>query len=135
VKNGSQDVKITAVVPDQADDRWHHLAATLNAKGLHFYLDGHPAGYATAATLPNGAEYFLGSDGTTHFAGATLDEARIYSRALDAKEIAAIYESERPKTPPDDHAKAPPAGHGKAPPADHPKAASTEHAKPSKPAK
>jgi hypothetical protein len=65
--------------------------------------------------LPAGAEFYLGSNGTTHFAAATLDEARIYARVLDAKEIAALYESERPKTLPGGPVKTPPAGHAKAP--------------------
>jgi uncharacterized cupredoxin-like copper-binding protein len=106
VKSANQDAKIVAVVPAEADGNWHHLAATLSAKGLHFYLDGKPAGFATAVpALPPGAEFFLGSDGGTHFAAATLDEARIYARELDANEIAAVYEGERPKTPPGEHGK------------------------------
>jgi hypothetical protein len=97
LKNANQDSKIVAVVPAEADGNWHHLAATLSVKGLHFYLDGKPAGFSAAPALPAGAEFYIGSDGSTHFAAATLDEARIYARELDANEIAAIYESERPK--------------------------------------
>jgi hypothetical protein len=77
----------------------------VSAKGLHFYFDGKPAGFGTAPALPPGAEFYLGSDGSTHFAAATLDEARIYARELDAKEIAAIYENERPKTAAVEHGK------------------------------
>jgi uncharacterized cupredoxin-like copper-binding protein len=101
VKNANQESKIVAVMPMEADANWHFLAATLDAaKGLRFYLDGKPAGMAATATLPADAEFFLGSSGKVNFAGATLDEARIYGRVLDAKEIAALYESEHPKTPP-----------------------------------
>jgi len=101
VKNQNQESKIVAAMPMEADANWHHLAATLDAaKGLRFYLDGKPAGIAAAAALPNNAEFFLGSSGKVNFAGATLDEARIYGRALEAKEIAALYESERQKAPP-----------------------------------
>ena len=105
LKDAKQDAKIVAVVPAEADGNWHHLAATLSPKGMHFYLDGKPAGFSTAPALPAGGEFYLGSDGGAHFAAATLDEARIYARELDAKEIAAIYESERPKTPPGMHGK------------------------------
>ena len=108
LKNADQDAKIVAVVPAEADGNWHHLAATLSAKGLHFYLDGKPAGGARARRCPAGAEFFLGSERrTTHFAAGTLDEARIYARVLDAKEIAALYENERPKTTPGEHGKSP----------------------------
>lgn len=105
LKNGNLDTKIIAAVPTEADGNWHHLAATVTAKGLRFYFDGKPAGSGVGMPLPPGAEFYLGSNGSTHFAAATLDEARIYARALDAKEIAAIYENERPKGPVGEHAK------------------------------
>jgi uncharacterized cupredoxin-like copper-binding protein len=98
IKNATQDAKIIAAVPAEADGNWHHLAATLNSKVLHFYFDGKPAGSGSAAALPIDAEFFLGSSGKSHFTAGTLDEARIYARVLDGKEIEAIYENERPKT-------------------------------------
>jgi hypothetical protein len=63
---------------------------------------------AIAAPLPAEAEFFLGSSGKTNFAGATLDEARIYGRVLDAKEIAALYEAERAEASPKMFVKTPP---------------------------
>jgi len=100
VKNAKQEASIVAAVPLEADANWHHLAATLDAKGLRFYLDGKPAGLATAAALPPDAEFFLGSSGKANYAAAVLDEARIYARVLEPKDIAALYESERPKAGP-----------------------------------
>lgn len=100
VKSADQESKIVAAVPLEADDLWHHLVATLDKKQLRFYLDGKPAGLAAAATLPAEAEFFLGSSGKVNYAGATLDEARIYARVLDAKEIAALYTAERGSGPP-----------------------------------
>ncbi len=101
VKNVKAESRIVAVVPVEADANWHHLAATVDlVKGVRFYLDGKPAGMAAPAVLPADAEFFLGSGGQTNFAGATLDEARIYGRVMDAKEIAALYQSEHPKVIP-----------------------------------
>ena len=40
-----------------------------------------------AVALPVGAELYLGSQGGRGYAHATLDEARIYDRVLDEKEI------------------------------------------------
>jgi len=101
VKNATTESKIVAVVPAEADSNWHHLAATVDrAKGVRFFLDGKPSGNAAAAALPENAEFFLGSGGASNFTGGTLDEARIYGRVLDPKEIAALYESERSKNPP-----------------------------------
>jgi uncharacterized cupredoxin-like copper-binding protein len=108
VKNANQVSKIVAVLPEKADGAWHHLAATLDAKGLRFYFDGKPSGMAATAKLPADAEFFLGSSGQTHFAGATLDEARIYARVLDANEIAALYINDRIKPPPKPPAAPPP---------------------------
>jgi uncharacterized cupredoxin-like copper-binding protein len=99
VKTANEESKIVAAMPMEADDQWHHLAATLGGKDLRFYFDGKPAGRAAAVSLPKNAALFLGSSGKTNFAGATLDETRIYARVLDAAEIAAIYANERPKTP------------------------------------
>ncbi len=87
-----------------ADNRWHHLAATLSAESIAFYVDGAswgsvPSGLA-ASSLPAGAELFLGTSGTTGFAAATLDELRIFDRALTATELQTIYNRERASLPP-----------------------------------
>ena len=100
VKNGEAEAKIVAAMPAEADTNWHHLAATLDAKGLRFFFDGRPSGSGQGTALPPEAEFYLGSCGQQHYANAILDEARIYARVLDPKEITAIYESERPRTPP-----------------------------------
>ena len=95
VKNPAQELRVVAAMPLEADDRWRHLAATLGGNGLRFYLDGKPAGHTAGAELPAEAEFFLGSNGQSGFAGATLDEARIYARVLEPKEIAQLYEADR----------------------------------------
>jgi uncharacterized cupredoxin-like copper-binding protein len=99
VKNAGAEAKIIAAMPAEADGNWHHLAATLDGKNMRFFFDGRPSGSGPGTLLPVDGEFYLGSSGKRHFANAILDEARIYARVLDPKEIAAIYESERPKTP------------------------------------
>jgi len=100
VRNADAEAKIVAAMPAEADGNWHHLAATLDGKGMRFFFDGKPSGSGQSTPLPPDAEFYLGSSGKQHYANAILDEARIYARVLDPKEIAAIYENERPKTPP-----------------------------------
>ncbi|MGB8170720.1 MAG: LamG-like jellyroll fold domain-containing protein [Chthoniobacteraceae bacterium] len=78
-----------------ADDGWHHLAATLSANSIGFYFDGKSWGSIPAATLPDGAELFLGSAGGKNFAAATLDEVRIYDRVLTVDEIQAVFAREQ----------------------------------------
>ncbi len=97
VRKGKEQSRIVAVMPEKADGVWRQLAATLDDTGLRFYLDGRAAGQSVPAPLPADAEFFLGSSGPTRLAGATYDEASIYSRVLNAREIAALYEQERPK--------------------------------------
>ncbi len=77
-----------------ADNACHHLAATLSANAIAFYIDGKSWGSIPAAALPAGAEFFLGSAGGKGFAAATLDEARIYDRVLPETEIKALFDRE-----------------------------------------
>jgi hypothetical protein len=100
VKNGQAEAKIVAAMPAEADGNWHHLAATFDGKGMRFFFDGKPSGSGQGLPLPPDAEFYLGSSGKKHYANALLDEARIYARVLDPKEIAAIYENEHPKPTP-----------------------------------
>lgn len=75
---------------------WHHVAVTLQAGGsVVFYLDGAYAGsssqqgtfgFTTSEPLRIGTR----KDALSYFNGM-LDELAIYSRALSASEIAAIY--------------------------------------------
>jgi hypothetical protein len=65
---------------------------------MRFFFDGKPCGSGQGIPLPPEAEFYLGSSGRKHYAAAVLDEARVYARVLDPKEIAAVYENERPKT-------------------------------------
>ncbi|MEA3208914.1 MAG: hypothetical protein QOE70_1971 [Chthoniobacter sp.] len=82
------------VTSQAADTEWHHLAATFGVEGCTFYLDGQKSGTGRLQ-LPPGAEVFLGSAGSAKFAAATLDEARIYDRALSDAEVLALYQSDR----------------------------------------
>lgn len=78
---------------------WQHLAATVTFSGssgtVRFYLDGTLASTHTISIggIENGAgDLLIGTGSTTseRFAGL-IDDARVYSRALDASEIASLY--------------------------------------------
>ncbi len=71
---------------------WHHIAVTFDGTTLTGYLDGSPIGggaatYAfagvplTVAQAHNGENFFNGR----------VDDLRLYSRALDAMEVAALH--------------------------------------------
>jgi len=82
------------------DYNWHHLVGTYdsNEKVLKVYVDGALKNSSTLSDLSsylidsNNNNLFLGSNnGTSEFFKGILDEVRIYSRALTAYEIKALY--------------------------------------------
>jgi azurin len=82
-----------------ADGAWHHLAATISANEIGFYVDGKSWGTIPATGFPAGAEFFLGSEGGSKNAAATLDEVRIYDRVLTAPEIQALVDRDHAPAP------------------------------------
>lgn len=83
------------------DGSWHHVAATLGPAGLLLYVDGLKQGSdITTTTAGNYTGYWrLGYDDlvgwptapTSDFLAATIDEGRIYTRALTETEIKNDY--------------------------------------------
>tara|TARA_B100001013_G_scaffold335297_1_gene253623 strand:+ start:260 stop:1066 length:807 start_codon:yes stop_codon:yes gene_type:complete len=85
---------------DYADDKWHHVVATRQADQAKIYVDGFLIKEGIAMEGDIGGDksnWFLGQNGTNnaseYFIG-TLDEVRIYSRALPLKEIQQNFKSE-----------------------------------------
>ncbi len=80
------------------DGQWHHVAATYDGSTVSLYVDGtldvsHPA---IGQIAQNGFPLYIGGDsqppqGHTYLFSGALDEVSLYSRALSAGEIAAIY--------------------------------------------
>ncbi|MDQ7905690.1 sialidase family protein [Phytohabitans sp. ZYX-F-186] len=77
------------------DNSWHHVALQRQGTTLRLFVDGVTAGSATApaGTVSPGRPFTMHFgqrlDGAQHFAG-TLDEARLYKRALTSTEIGRI---------------------------------------------
>ena len=98
---------------------WLHVVATYDGSTIKLYLDGQlEASQAASFSLAtNQLALSLGAqhDGTRPFLGG-MDDVRIYNRALDAQEIAAVIAGQ-PITPPDDP---PPPPDDPPPPADPP---------------
>ena len=78
------------------DSNWHHVAMTYtNAGAVSIYLDGSRIVSTTAAAKP---ESFFGQVHIGHygnygssFGANTIDDFRIYNKALSASEISAVY--------------------------------------------
>ena len=83
------------------DGKWHHVAATLSTAGMLLYADGACVAsnglYTSSARTANGY-WRVGYDSLASFPNlpacqafcGSIDDARVYNRALSASEIAAI---------------------------------------------
>jgi hypothetical protein len=77
---------------------WHHVAITQSGNTATLYIDGAAAATNTGATLsPSGlgatTQNYIGKSqfSTDPYLNGSVDDFRIYSRALSAAEISAIY--------------------------------------------
>ena len=71
--------------------QWYHVAAVVNAGAGTYYLNGNPDGTTSSVPAQNFA--WMGNDQSNeHFYG-TMDEVRIYNRALSQTEITALYQA------------------------------------------
>ena len=82
--------------PPVNDGNWHHIAATFDGTTRKIYMDGmllgsdNPTGKNTAA----GTTGFLGGSGYQDAFKGTLDEVRVFNRALTQSEILATKNCE-----------------------------------------
>ena len=77
------------------DTAWHFVAVTFNdtSDAIDIYLDGVPDGSGTVALTADDADHVMLIAGTPFLGRGTLDDVRIYSRALTAAEIDEIYQA------------------------------------------
>ena len=85
------------------DNAWHHVAFTYNgtslASGVNIYVDGNLSNGTVnydaldSASILNSQPLNIGSygNGAGNFFNGTIDEARVYNRALSAIEVQALY--------------------------------------------
>lgn len=82
------------------NNAWHHFAATLGASGMALYIDGVSTGTDVSTTAANVTGWWrLGynalagwtSAPTSNFWSGTIDEMKLYSRALTATEVLGEY--------------------------------------------
>jgi hypothetical protein len=81
------------------DDQWHHIAAVLENDGLAdvsdvmLYVDGEPDALmkvvpqAIHTTIGTNVKIGASSDGTSRFFEDSIDNVRVYERALSGTEI------------------------------------------------
>lgn len=92
---GSEHFALSRAEP--VDDRWHHAVATLSTSGIRLYRDGLLVA-SNAVNEIDGTEAAWWRIGR-NFTGS-LDDLRIYDRALSPEEVAELHRREA--SPPDD---------------------------------
>jgi Concanavalin A-like lectin/glucanases superfamily len=78
------------------DGNWHHIAYVVNNTSQTLYVDGasRATGSETPTGLPNTSCFGSGNCwGTSSYFNGTLDDVRIYSRALSASDVLTLYDS------------------------------------------
>jgi hypothetical protein len=76
---------------------WHHIVFTFNLGAVHGYVDGAPVAFLnntfTSGILPQwAAGLYLGTDSSTsNYLIGSLDDVRVYNRALRAADVATLY--------------------------------------------
>jgi hypothetical protein len=96
VQAGSSSFSVGSGAFNPALNTWHHLAVTRSGSLFSFYVDGVLSSTGANSTpLPiDGAPLTIGEAEGTYFMGGLEDEVAIYSRALGAGEIQAIYNAD-----------------------------------------
>ncbi len=81
-------------------DTWHHVAATYDGQTIRFYVDGVEDSRKPTPTLTFGVTaepLTLGGDlpGVAEYLDGSLDDARVYPRALSASEVQTLFNGGR----------------------------------------
>jgi hypothetical protein len=95
IKNPTGASFIATYNVDIRDGNWHHIVATFDGRYLRLYVDGvlratTDTGGTTVRT--SNTPLYIGR-GWGGYARMTVDEIRIYNRALSAEEIQALYQA------------------------------------------
>jgi hypothetical protein len=77
-----------------SDNNWHHLAMVADGSLLHLYVDGVEQGSAAAIggtiDVSNGGIGYIVSSPTSRYLTGTVDDVRIYNRALSGAEVQSL---------------------------------------------
>ncbi|HUC01477.1 MAG TPA: LamG-like jellyroll fold domain-containing protein [Candidatus Paceibacterota bacterium] len=77
---------------------WHFVAATWNGSSPYLYIDGAnvtPGSFSYGYTTIGGASGEIGAYNASSFFPGSIDDVRVYGRALSPAEVMALYDSEK----------------------------------------
>jgi hypothetical protein len=91
--NGSaEENKWVTVKQNLLPGKWYHVAGTFDGTTIKCYLNGVLKDTNQMSRIqPSNARLFIGEDGWHNMFNGTIDEVRIYRRALTAQEIMLHY--------------------------------------------
>ncbi len=85
-------------VTSMANDKWHHVIGTYDGSTISIYVDGKldDSKPASGNSVVNSTEVWIGgnSQDDNRWFNGTMDDVRLYNRALPANEILALYMQE-----------------------------------------
>lgn len=92
VKLGTDNITYSG---DLNDEKWHLLTGTFNGSNLSLYVDGSYYGSLISSKNLDSAspDIFIGRNTTGEYFNGTLDEVRIYDRALSAEQISLLFQN------------------------------------------
>jgi endonuclease/exonuclease/phosphatase family metal-dependent hydrolase len=93
---GSNWPSVTSAEFNTEDDAWHHIVGQYTGTKLRVYIDGGFQGEVAASgsiAYPSGRSFYIGkhgNGGANHNFNGQIDQVRVYDRALQPLEIAAL---------------------------------------------
>ena len=94
IANGSTLNRVTSTTSAQ-NNTWQHVVGTWDGSNLRIYVNGLQEGLPVSQTVnaTSGYDFLMGTfhNFNDYFFGGTMDDVRIYSRALSASEILNLY--------------------------------------------
>ena len=78
---------------DITANNWHHIVVTFNNGTINVYADGNNKGSTTTinTTFNSGANFYIGDDNSATFFNGSIDQVRIFNKALSAGEVTTLY--------------------------------------------
>lgn len=89
---GDADFQATGL-DDLTDNLWHHIVGVRESGITKIYVDTVKGTDSTSALDVDGSEDFIigGNDGSDRYLDGSVDEVRLYDKALTANEVKALY--------------------------------------------
>ena len=91
---------VTTTGVDVRVGEWHHIVGQKTSSALQIYVDGVLRGSVNntgTITYNKGPDFFIGkhgNGGTTYDFTGSIDDVRVYNRALNAQEVALLFNPE-----------------------------------------